>query len=242
MIYSGNKNKQSAGFTLMEVLISLALVSIFVYMVINYSSVLNKHSNISRSNNTKNRILSGVRDLAGMPASLRVSMRASNGSTPMNPKLLACAGGNPANGCTSGGPEIPFTLYSPLIERSSSGAVLGVSPISAPLNSTTPDVRIDTFGAPCLPGSPASPACPLLVFTSFRAQCGPPPLPPGAPSPTVQLAPTATCTVADVIEVTYYVQLDPQVELTDPELKTFVTPISGTVVVPVVAISGNKPQ
>lgn len=221
----------------MEVMIALALVSIFVYMVLNYSSVLNKHSNRSRSNNTKNRILSGVRDLAGMPASLRVSMRASGSGAAINPKLLACAGGNPINGCTSG-EEVPFTLYSPLIQRSSTGAILGASPISAPLGSTTP-MRIDTFGAPC---TTASPGCPLLVFTSFKAQCGPPPLPPGAPSPTIELSPLANCTVADVIEVTYYVQLDSDVAVTDPELTTFVTPITGTVVVPVVAISGNKPQ
>jgi hypothetical protein len=50
------------------------------------------------------------------------------------------------------------------------------------------------------------------------------------------------CTVADVIEVTYTVRLDQSVETSDPELKAFVTPISGTVVVSVEAISGNKPQ
>lgn len=239
MIYSVANKKRSAGFTLIEVMISLALVSIFVYMVINYSSELNKHSNLSRSNNTKNRILAGVRDLAGMPASLRVSMRASASGVAINPELLACAGGNPINGCKSGGPEIPFTLYSPLISRTPSGASMGGSIISAPLNSTKP-VRIDTFGTACLPDTPAGPRCPLLVFTSFRAQCGP--LPNAAPGPAADLAPMATCTVADVIEVTYYIQLDPEVAITDPELKSFLTPVSGTVVVPVVEISGNKPQ
>ncbi|MNL32592.1 hypothetical protein D3C87_1544560 [compost metagenome] len=206
-------------------------------MVLTYSSVLNKHSNINRSNNTKNRILAGVRDLAGMPASLRVSMRASANGAAINPELLACAGGNPVNSCKTG-VEIPFTLYSPLIQRSNTGQVLGALPISAPLGSNTP-MRIDTFGAPC---TVAGPGCPLLVSTSFKAQCGPPSLPAGPPSPGVDLAPTATCTVADVIEVTYYVRLDSQVANADPELTSFVTPISGSVVVPVVAISGNVPQ
>jgi prepilin-type N-terminal cleavage/methylation domain-containing protein len=231
--------KQNDGFTLMEVMISLALISIFVVMVINYSSILNKRSNISRSNNTKNRILSGVRDLAGMPASLRVSMRASSGGLAVNKELLACAGGNPVNNCDSGGPDIPFTLYSPFIERWPNGTIKGVSAISAPLNGTTPK-RIDTFGTPCPEGSPASLACPLLVFTSFRAQCGPPPA--AAPVPAVNISPMLKCTVADVIEVTYTVRLDQSVETSDPELKAFVTPISGTVVVSVEAISGNKPQ
>ncbi|MNL40152.1 hypothetical protein D3C87_1624780 [compost metagenome] len=100
-------------------------------------------------------------------------------------------------------------------------------------------MRIDTFGAPC---PIAGPGCPLLVFTSFRAQCGPPP-PPAPPAiPTNDLSPAATCTVADVIEVTYYVQLDSDVAVTDPELRNFITPITGSVVVPVVAISGNMPQ
>lgn len=232
--------KQNGGFTLIEVLASLALISIFVIMVLNYSSVLNKHSNRNRSNNTKNRILSGVRDLAGMPASLRVSMRASNNGHAINPELLACAGGNPLNSCKTGGPEIPFTLYSPIIQRWDNGSIRGASPISAPLGSSEP-VRIDTLGGPCPTAGP-NPSCPLLVFTSFKAQCGPPPLPPGAPSPTVELAPMPTCTVADVIEVTYYIRLDATAATSDPELLTFMTPITGSVVVPVVAISGNKPQ
>lgn len=233
-----NLKKQRNGFTMVEVVVALALVSIFAIMVTHYSSTLNKNSNIHRSNNTKNRILSGIRDLAGMPASLRVSMRASANGVAVNPKLLACAGGNPANGCKTG-ELVPFTLFSPIIQRSNTGTILGAVPIAAPSDSTTP-TRIDTFGAPC---PTASLSCPLLVSTSFKAQCGPPPLPATPPSPvTVQLIPMENCTIADVIEVTYNVKLDESVGVTDPELLSFIAPISGTVVVPVVKISGNVPQ
>lgn len=216
----------------------MALVAIFVYMVSNYSTIVNKRAQINRSNNTKNRVLSGIRDLAGMPASLRVSMRASANGAAVNPKLLACAGGNPVNSCKTG-EEVPFTLYSPLIDRTDTGAIKGVSAISAPLNSTNPK-RIDTFGFPCKEGSPASATCPLLVYTSFKAQCGPAEV--ASPTATTNMAPLAQCTVADVIEVTYLVRLDPSIETSDPGLASFVTPISGSVVVPVVAISGNVPQ
>lgn len=235
--------KQPNGFTLVEVIIALALVSIFAIMVVNYTSILGKHSNINRSNNTKNRILSSIRDLAGMPASLRVSMRASSGGVAVNPKLLACAGGNPIDNCNTG-EIVGFTLFSPLIQRNpTTGAVQGtLPPMSAPFG-TTQTARVNTFGAPCPPGSPASPACPLLVYTSFKAQCGPAPLlgPPPA-TITTELLPQKKCTVADVIEVTYYIKLDPSLANTDPELQSFVTNVTGTVVVPVVKISGNVPQ
>jgi len=235
-----NLKKNSCGFTLVEVMIALALISVFVFIVLDYSSVLGKHTNLNRSSSTRNRILSGIRDLAGMPASLRVSMRASSGGVAINPKLLACAGGNPANDCTTG-EEIPFTLYSPIIQRDSSGAILGIVPISAPYKiPITNPMRIDTYGAHC---SVASPSCPLMVFTSFKAQCGPPPMPLIPLSPiTLEFVPRDKCTVADVIEVTYYVLLDTTVEGYDPALISFLTPAQGSVVVPVVAISGNVPQ
>lgn len=242
MKLSKNLKNHRGGFTMIEVVVALGLVSIFAIMVINYTSILGKQSNINRSNNTKNRILSGIRDLAGMPASLRVSMRASANGVPINPKLLACAGGNPVNGCKDNDIATPFTLFSPIIERWPNGTIKGAVPISAPFDS--PKVmRFDTFGAYCEKVTAPTPTCPLLVFTSFKAQCGPPPAPATPPSPvTLALVPQAECTIADVIEVTYQVKLDPALEVTDPELKSFITPISGTVVVPVVKISGNVPQ
>lgn len=165
-------------------------------------------------------------------------MRAAIGGLAVNPELLACAGGNPVNSCQSG-VEYDLTLYSPFLELSATGSVLGVQPISSPRGSAAP-MRLDAFGSPC---AVAGPDCPLLVFTSFKAQCGPPPPPATPPSPiTLQLVPQSTCTVADVIEVIYSVQLDPNVTATDPHLATLTSPVKGSVVVPVVAISGNLPQ
>jgi prepilin-type N-terminal cleavage/methylation domain-containing protein len=233
--------QNSRGFTLMEVMLALALISIFAIMAMNYSSILNRQSSLARSGSTKNRILSGVRDLAGLPAALRMSMRASDETgAAVNPDLLACAGGNPMNHCDSD-KLYSLTLYSPIIQRAADGSILGVSKLTAPFgDATAQPVRIDTFGAPC---TVASPECPLLVYTSFKAQCGPPPAPAVAPSPvTIQLVPQGTCTVADVIEVTYYVKLDQNVANKDPALASFVSEVTGSVVVPVVAISGNVPQ
>jgi len=231
---------KNSGFTLLEVLIATVIITCVVVMTIAFSSVMNKNSNLTRNISTKNRVLSSVRDFAGIPATLRASMRASthgaSGDIPINPELLACAGGNPPNACHSG-EEHAFTMFSPIIARDPAGNILGVQAVSAPWDSPTP-IRIDSFGSPC---TTPSRECPFIIYTKMKAQCGPPPK--GAAPPTnTDLAPQATCTVADVIEVIYSVKLDPSLSTNDPELASFIVPVEGSVVVPVVAISGNVPQ
>lgn len=226
------------GFTLIEILLTLSLATIFLFLALNYSSVITRNTSLTRKSSTKNRILSGIRDFARMPAALRISMRAAVNGIAVNPKLLACAGGNPANSCKNG-EEIPLTLYSPILQRNAAGDILGVQVISTPLGSAKP-MRLDSFGVPC---DIAGPECPILVFTSFKAQCGPPPPPVGPPSTTTdQFVPQSLCTVADLIEVTFYVQLDPNIVAVDPSLGPLAAQASGSVVVPVAAISGNLPQ
>lgn len=229
---------KNSGFTLIEVLITTGIVSVFIAMAMQYSVMMGRQTQRVRNVSTQNRVLSGIRELARMPATLRASMRASYDGVAVNPQLLACAGGATPNGCQNG-VEFPFTMFSPIFPQSPSGQILGVQPISAPLGSSQP-MRINSYGAPCVE---ASSDCALLIYTSFKAQCGPPQV---AALPTTitadQLLPAATCTVADVIAVTYYVQLDSSMESTDPGLASFVNQSSGTVTVSVRAISGNKPQ
>lgn len=226
------------GFTLIEALVVIVILTLAVLMTMNFASLVNKNGSLTRSVSTKNRVLAGIRDFASMPATLRASMRASNGGTPINPGLLACAGGNPTGNCKNGF-QYDLTMFAPILARDPSGGILGVQAISAPLGSSTP-MRIDTFGFPC---QTASPQCPFLVSTSMKAQCGPAPRAPAAPPPTsAELVPLPICTVAEVIEVTYYVQLDPNISDSDPLLASFLTPATGTVTLSVVSISGNVPQ
>jgi hypothetical protein len=229
---------KKTGFAFVELMVVVAIIAIAVIVSLSYSTILLKKTSLNKTIATRDRILSGIRNLAGLPASLRTSMRAAANGRPANPQLLACAGGNPLNSCQSG-TVFPLILYSPLINRSASGEILGIQPITSALGSATP-MRLDLFGVPCTePG----PDCPLLVFTSFKAQCGPAPLDPTAPPPTsLELVPQATCTIADVIEVTYYVQLDPLIASADPSLTSFVTLVSGSVITLVLDISGNFPQ
>jgi hypothetical protein len=233
-----SRNKE-AGFTLIEALIAIVLVTLCVFMTMSYSTIMGRRAFLTRNVSTKNRVLSGIRDFAGMPATLRASMRAATAAgVVINRELLACAGGNPDNSC-EGDKEFDLTMFAPLLERDAAGNIKGVQPISSPPGSATP-MRIDTFGSPC---SVASPTCPFLIFTTMKAQCGPAPQPATAPSPiNLELLPQAKCTVAEVIEVKYYVQLDPDVSTTDPAMSAFVTTVSGSVIVPVIAISGNVPQ
>ena len=227
---SGNQ-----GFSLVEALIALAITTVFVLMALNYGTTLNKNTNLARYISTKDRIFLGFRNLAILPATLRSSMRVGVGGVPVNPKLLACAGGNPLNSCEHG-VEYPFTMYGPLIQRDAGGNIIGVQAVSSPLGSTTP-LRLDSFGSPC---TVAGPDCALLVFTSFKAQC--PPTAVAAPSTSTSLVAKPNCSVADVIEVTFYIQLDPAVGSSDSALASFITPVIGSVLVSGEAISGNHPQ
>jgi prepilin-type N-terminal cleavage/methylation domain-containing protein len=230
--------RNQKGFTLAEVMLTVGLIAAFVLLTMNFTGLISKNTNLTRNTSTKNRILSTVREIAGLPAALRVSMRASSSGVAVNPDLLACAGGNPPNSCKTG-IKYPLTLYSPVILRTATGGILGVQPITSPENSANP-MRLDTFGAPC---TTAGPDCPLLVTTSFKAQCGPAPLPATPLSPlNLEFVPLTDCTVADVVEVTYNVQLDPSLESTHPELAAFISKASGSVVVQVRDISGNVPQ
>ncbi|WP_413290230.1 prepilin-type N-terminal cleavage/methylation domain-containing protein [Bdellovibrio sp. HCB337] len=229
------KNK---GFALLELMIAFAILATVVFVALEYSNIMRKNTSLSRTVGTRDRILSAVRNFAGMPAALRNSMRAALAGIPANPRLLACAGGNPLNSCQTG-VVYPLTLYAPLVVRSPTGVILGIQAVSAPIGSATP-MRLDTFGVPC---STPGPDCPLLVSTSFRAQCGPPLRDASAPPPTqADLVPQAICTVADVIEVTYSIQLDPGISSADASLSSFISPVTGSVTTPVAAISGNLPQ
>jgi len=230
-----NKN---AGFTFIQILIATAIVAAFVLMAVDYLAVMGKGGNLSRSLSTRYRVLAGIRDIASMPAALRASMCASTGGVSLNPQLLACAGGNPPNNCT-GGVEYPLLMFSPLLQRDASGNLLGGVVVSTGRDNPILK-RFDSFGSPC---PKAGPDCPFIVYTTMKAQCGPAPLPATPPSPiTDELTPLPICTVADVIEVIYHVELDPSIATSDPALNAFIGSASGSVTVPVKLISGNVPQ
>ncbi len=234
--------KNQSGIGMIETIVGLALITIFVAVSISYLSKVNLKNNVNRTIATRDRILSGIRSLAGMPASIRNSMRASNSAgTAVNPELLACVGGNPPNSCQSG-IEYPFALYSPVVVLDSVGNPIGIRQVSSPKGSLTP-LRFDTFGTPC---AELSDQCPIIVYTSFKAQCGilPPPggIPYSAPIPNTALNRLTTCTFAELIEVNFSVQLDPALANSNSSLIGFLTPFVGTVVTAVVDISGNQPQ
>lgn len=228
------------GLSLLEVMVAAGVVGVFALVMISYSNVVQISTGLARSMSTRDRILSGVRGVAGMPAALRNSMRASraDGSI-VNPELLACAGGNPANSCDDG-KVYPLTLYSPLIMMNSAGQPIGIQAITSPFGTANP-MRFDNFGVYC---QTANQGCALLVYTSFRPKCGPTALPNPPPAVITQkmLEPQKKCTIADVIEVTYQVQLDPALAESNPDLSPFLAPLTGTVAVSVIEISGNVSQ
>jgi prepilin-type N-terminal cleavage/methylation domain-containing protein len=234
---------KNQGFTLVEALIALAILSTTVFVALSYNSVTAKNTNITRYLGTKNRVLSTIRESAALPATIRASMLAWAGGQYINPQLMACAGGNPTNSCQNG-VETPFTMFSPLMGFDSSGAIVGVQAISAPKPAPGvtggPTVRVDSFGTTC---QTAGPDCLLLIYTSMVPQCGPDVQPPTPPTPvTNQIVPKATCTFADVIQINYEVVVDPDIAAADPTISSILGTSTGSVIVPVMDISGNSPR
>lgn len=227
-----------SGLTLIGVSIGIGIVSILLLVILASINSVDVGLSQNRLVTTKDRILSGVRALAGMPAALRNAMVAGDGlGTPINAGLFACAGGNPLNSCNHQ-QQYPLTLYSPIVTFAGSVPV-SIQPISSPIGGTGPALRFDTYGVPC---ATTGPECPLLVSTAFKPTCGAPQRNPLLPVTAAMFAPAATCTIADSVEVIYQVQLDPALLATNPELATFASTVSGTVSVPVQLISGNVAQ
>lgn len=227
-----------SGLTLIGVSIGIGIVSILFLVILASINSVDTGLSQNRLVATKDRILSSVRSLAGMPAALRNAMIAGDSSgTPINPGLFACAGGNPLNSCNHQ-QQYPLTLYSPIVTFAG-GLPVSIQPISSSIGGTGPALRFDTYGVPC---TTTGPECPLLVSTAFKATCGTAPRNPLLPVTPAMFVPQATCSIADSIEVIYQVQLDPALLATNPELATFASTVSGTISVPVQLISGNIAQ
>lgn len=239
-----NKKKSQSGFTIVEIVIATAMLAIFIFVAVNYMSSIQRNSEINGSMTTRDRILSAIRNVASMPAALRASIRASmpDGVTPRNRELNNCVAGTVPNSCENN-VEYPLILFSPVVQLDASGNALGLLPITAARN-TTPPMRFDSFGVPCVEGQAD---CLLNVFTTFRAQCPPANLPstPPAPSDPAYMAllnPKATCTIAEAIHVTYWVVLDPAAGANKSFLSAFINPVSGSVTTSVKLIFGNDPR
>jgi hypothetical protein len=227
------------GFSTVEVLLGFGLVAVFVLATLSFSNIRNLSSTLSRTTITKDRLIASVRTIAGMPAALRNSVRASVGGKLVNPALYACVSGLPANTCANG-IDTPFTLFTPTLIIDASGNLKGVQPITSPTGAAQP-LRFDTFGSPC---SIPSPRCSILVFTSFSAQCPPAPRPSPAPVVTAadELQPMANCTIAESVTITYKIQIDPNQASSMTSLAQVGKPFVGNVTTLVKLISGNTPQ
>ena len=226
-----------SGLTLIGVCIGVAVFSFFFLLILASINAVDASLAQNRLMSTRDRILTGVRSLASIPASLRNAMIAADSTgVPVNPELLACAGGNPAGACSSD-VQYPLTLYSPVVTFVG-GVASSIQAISSPLGGAASNLRFDTFGVPC---TTTGPECPFLVFTAFKAMCGPAFRDPLVPVTPAMLIPQAICTIADTIEVIYQVQIDPALLAQRPELAVFASTMMGTIIVPVEFISGNVP-
>jgi hypothetical protein len=238
------KLSQIQGIGIVEVMMAIGLLSVFIFVTVSYSEAINHKTLIGQKVGTRERMLSGVRNVAGMSAALRNSVRASlaSGVGPINPDLYNCVAGTLLNACKNN-EEYPLTLFSPTISVDAAGNAKGLLPITAFVGSLVPK-RFDAFGVPCKEGNLE---CPFRVYTSFRAQCPPPPLPAVPPSMADPaflelLKPMATCTIAEVINVTYVIDVDSAELAKDSNIVNSMGPLTGSVATSVKLIFGNDPR
>lgn len=143
------------GFTLIELAVSGALLSIFCLIVATAFEFISKRSNLYSLNATRDALMMDLRKSASDLSSLRASLH-----KPENTSLLNCVCGSAA-GCVSGQSN-PVSLYPP-----------GAVPPQASIN------YYDINGSPCLS---TAPNCLIQTQVTFTAQC-PPQLPLANPMP-----------------------------------------------------------
>lgn len=233
---------KNSGFTFIELLIGIGLVTAFVTISMMFFTSVGRSTQLSRAATTRERMSLGVRNAAGMMASLRNSLRASSGTTPVNLELNYCLAGIVVNLCKND-VEYPVRLFSPAVSMDAAGNPQGLLPITGAKGGLT-SVRFDSFGQPCNQGSPD---CIFVVYTSFRAQCPPAKLPLAPPSPKDPayldyFKPMSTCTIAESITITYVVEVAPGVTTSAYSVLMGFTPIIGTMTTSVKDIFGNDPR
>lgn len=231
------KNKQN-GFIFVEVMIVTTLFGAFALLILNLSQSTSKTMNIERMILARDRVVSSLRSMAAMPATLRNSMRVAG----YNQELVDCVNGTGGVGGCENQKQYPLELFAPFLPIDASGNVLGGWPVTASQGSGEKSY-FDYFGVPCDKEEKGA-SCSIVAFTGFRPQCPPPPLP--SPRPVVitpaMLEPMANCTVADIIEVYYSVEIDPA-SLGDARVPAhYLQPVVGYMAVPVIKITGNAPR
>jgi type II secretory pathway pseudopilin PulG len=163
---------KQAGFTLVEVVMTGALVGILCLLVVTALQMISKQSAISALNGTRNMLSVNLRKRAGDLDWLRASLH-----QPENAALLACVCGT-GGGCENGQSN-PMSLYAP-----------GDAPPKASLN------YFDKNGSPC---NATDANCVLQTQIAFVAQC-PPPLPAVDPAPPATCAAAEVIAVSYTIQ------------------------------------------
>lgn len=229
------------GLTLIDVVLMLSLLSIGMAVVLSYVGFTSKRNSLMVAASTRDRIWTGVRMMAGMPAAIRNSARASSpdGTQPVNLELRNCINGVQKNQCVSG-LESGFALYSPVLNLDEDGKPIGIQQVTAALGESA--LRVDTAGFPCTKDSPG---CIFLLSSSFKPHCAPENLPAVLPAnllnPNV-FAGTLTCTVADFIEIKFFIEVAKDAPAESAELAAAVAGKTGSIFLSVKDISGNDPQ
>ncbi|MGZ3749312.1 MAG: hypothetical protein ACXVCD_18390 [Pseudobdellovibrionaceae bacterium] len=163
---------KNSGLSVLEILIGLGLLSVFIVMSLIFSQSINHSSENGRVQATRDRLILRVRNVCGMAAALRNSIKAAlpSGTTSINQDLNNCVTG--AQGAVCQNNQVyPLTLFSPTLEMDSSGNPMGLLPVTSPPGSPTPSYY-DIFGAACAQGSPN---CVFIITTSFKLNVHPRP-------------------------------------------------------------------
>jgi prepilin-type N-terminal cleavage/methylation domain-containing protein len=250
-----HESRKKGGFSLIELVIAMAVLSVFLLGASSYFRYNQLDQSRDRSIASRDSVLFGIANSALMAPSLRNSyLHGQSDSTLakcLQPQLYILGGKLPANpyDCTPGsGPSpspIPLVLYEAMYKYAGASALTSTALAGSAPNGPAPDpsstvipsypstVYYDANGFPCLPSTKTY--CPIQAWATFTAQC-PPATPLGPPAP--------ACDVAELIQVQLH--LDPYTKgvgstpLAGQPAMTFASVVENFSV-PVQEIAGSTP-
>ncbi|MES3036598.1 MAG: hypothetical protein V4736_01705 [Bdellovibrionota bacterium] len=177
--------------TLVEVMVSAALVSVMAFAMMTGVEQLKKSSKLASVMETRDAVGQTIYSAVTSPAALYWSARQS-----VNSAFASCILGNVGASACVGDQNFPLVIFQPSFSTTTAPVALtGALNLNVPAAGGNQVLYNFKTGQPCLGTTAPNPQCRFSVAASFKAIC-----------PTLAFMPQATCQQAESVEITYTIQ------------------------------------